>query len=112
MDAAHHWSEISDKPITLDAIREMYVPSTHYHVSQNRYQPGVRFPGSIGLAGRIYVLSGACSLTVGDWRSEIYAGMFVDFPRGKSEFEVLGDAEVQLVNVWLIPERYRTKNTA
>lgn len=33
--------------------------------------------------------------------------MFADIPAGNFKFEVLGEQEVQLVNVWLIPEPYR-----
>ncbi|WP_431261649.1 hypothetical protein ACQ859_15220 [Roseateles chitinivorans] len=33
--------------------------------------------------------------------------MFVDFPAGDYQFAVQGEQPVEIVNVWLIPERYR-----
>jgi len=105
---AHQWSEISQEPLTLEAVRELHVPPSHYRISPNRYAAGIAFPGT-GRAGRLYVLSGACSKKVGAWEVTLQAGMFADFPDGDHNFEVLGECPVQLVYVWLIPEKYRTK---
>jgi hypothetical protein len=108
---ARHWSEISPAPLSLEAIRELHVPPSHYRISPNRYEAGVAFPGTTR-AGRLYVLSGACSKMVGKWEVALRAGMFADFPAGNFEFKVLGEQQVQLVNVWLIPEQYRAKGDA
>ena len=109
--AIHHWSEISRAPLTFEAIRQLHAPVSHFRVSASRYEPGVAFPGA-SRAGRLYVLSGACSKKVGEWEAGLQAGTFVDFPAGNFEFKVLGEQEVHLVNVWLIPEEYRAKRDA
>lgn len=108
---AHHWPEVSEDPLTVEAIRKLHVPSSHYRISASRYKAGAALPGA-GKSGRIYVLAGACVKTIGTWRVELRAGMFADFPAGAFEFEVLGDEDVQVVNVWWIPEQFRTKGDA
>jgi hypothetical protein len=108
---AHQWSEISKAPLTFEAIRELHVPPSHYRVSLNRYEAGLTIPGT-SRAGRLYILSGACSEKVGQWEVELQAGMFADFPAGNYEFKVVGEQQIQLVNVWLIPEQYRVKGDA
>lgn len=104
---ARHWGEISSQPISLEAIRGMYMPASHFRVSRNRYAKGVAFCGS-AKAGRIYVLSGQCALTVGAWHAGLAPERFSDFPAGSFEFQVTGESEVHLVKVWAIPERFRS----
>lgn len=108
---AHHWSELSLEPLSLEAIRELHAPPSHYRISPNKYEAGVSFPGT-SRAGRLYVLSGACSKQVGEWEVSLQAGMFADFPAGDFEFKVLGEQHVSMVNVWPIPEQYRAKDDA
>jgi hypothetical protein len=110
-DDAHHWSELSPEPLSLEAVRELHAPPSHYRISPRRYEAGVSFPGS-SRAGRLYVLSGACTKQVGEWRVSLRADMFADFPAGNYDFKVLGDQQVSLVYVWLIPEQYRAKSDA
>ena len=105
------WESISSEPISLEAIRDLYKPASHYRVSRNGYDTGVSFPGT-GMAGRMYVLSGCCSKSVGDWSAELGPGSFVDFPGGDYVFSVIGNEPVSLVNVWEIPECYRQKDAA
>ena len=107
----NQWSEISPDPLTVEAIRERHTPQSHYRISPNRYASGTFFIGS-SRAGRIYVLSGSCSKNVGAWSVTLGPGAFADFPAGDFTFQVLGDQEVQLVNVWSIPEPYRAKGDA
>jgi hypothetical protein len=101
-----HWESLTTDPMSLEAIRSLYKPASHYRVSRNGYDGGVSFPGT-GRAGRLYVLSGRCSKSVGDWKAELGPGTFVDFPAGDYVFSVIGSEPVKLVNVWEIPERYR-----
>jgi hypothetical protein len=108
---ARDWFELSPEPPSLEAVRSLYAPLSHYRISPMRYAAGVSFPGA-SRAGRLYVLSGACSMSVGEWRASLKAGTFADFPAGQFKFEVLGDQEVSLVNVWLIPELYRDSSNA
>lgn len=105
---ARHWSEISQTPLTFEAIRELHDPPSLYRISPNRYEAGAAFHGT-GKAGRLYVLSGACSKKIGLWQVTLRAGMFADFPAGDFEFEVQSEQQVHLVNVWQIPEQCRAK---
>lgn len=102
------WSALSNEPISLEEVRRLHMPAANFKVSRNGYDAGVTFPGT-GRAGRIYVLSGRCVKTFGDWRAELGPGTFVDFPAGDYTFAVLGDEPVRFVNVWEIPEQYRQK---
>jgi hypothetical protein len=111
MTVARHWNEISKSSLSLEALRELHAPSSHYRISPNRYEAGVVFSGS-SRAGRLYVLAGSCSKTVGSWHIELGAGMFVDYPSGSFHFAVEGTQGVQLVNVWLLPEGYRGQSEA
>src|SRR5262245_59449350 len=107
----HRWIELSSQPMSVEAIRKLHVPAAHFRVSPNRYAVGAVFPGT-GMAGRIYVLLGRCSKAVGDWRAELTAGTYADFPAGSYEFKVLGTQDVEVVNVWEIPEGYRVRSDA
>lgn len=106
---ARHWSEISQTPLTLEAIRQLHLPLLHYRISPNRYEAGVTFQGT-GIAGRLYILSGACSKKVGSWQVTLRAGMFADFPAGDFEFAVQSEQQVQLVKVWQLPGHYREQS--
>jgi hypothetical protein len=108
---AQRWSELSSECISLEGIRKLHTPSSHFRVSPNRYPAGTTFPGS-SMTGRVYVLSGHCVLRAGQWRVELVAGTYADFPAGPYEFQVLGDQGVELVNVYEIPERYRAQSGA
>jgi hypothetical protein len=108
---AHHWSELSPESLSLEAIKKLHAPPSHYRISPRRYEAGTTFPGT-SRAGRLYVLAGACTMQVGEWRASLLAGMFADFPAGHFEFKVLGNLAVSLVDVWLIPEQYRANSNA
>lgn len=96
------WESLSSEPMSLEAIRRLYEPANHYRVSRNSYDARVSFPAT-GRAGRLYVLSGRCSKSVGGWKAELGPGTFIDFPGGDFVFSVIGDEPVKLVNVWEIP---------
>lgn len=103
---AQHWSEVFEEDISIKAIRAMHVPGENYRFSPNRYNVGVSFLGT-SKGGRLYVLSGTCFCSFGDWRVDLQAGMFVDFPSGDYKFGVTGSEPVHLVKVWMLPEKYR-----
>lgn len=105
------WESLSSEPISLEVIRDLYLPASHYRVSRNGYDAGVTFSGT-GKAGRVYVLSGRCSKSVGGWKAELGPGSFVDFPGGHYVFSVVGDEPVRIVDVWQIPEAYRRKDVS
>lgn len=100
--SAQRWSDIYSTPLTLEAIRALHLPSSHYRISPKNYEAPAVVPGA-SIAGRLYVLSGACVRTVGAWSVSLEAGMFVDFPEGDYQVEVRGEQQAQLVYVWAIP---------
>lgn len=99
---AQRWSDVYSTPLTLDAIRELHVPSSHYRISSKNYEAHIVVPG-VSIAGRLYVLSGACIKRVGAWNVSLAVGMFADFPKGDYQIEVCGEEGVQLVYAWPIP---------
>lgn len=99
---AQRWSDIYSTPLTLEAIRALHVPSSQYRISPKSYEAHIVVPG-VSMAGRLYVLSGACVKTVGAWNASLEAGMFADFPKGDYQIEVGGEQRVRLVYVWPIP---------
>jgi hypothetical protein len=103
------WSELSCESISLEAIRKLHTPPSHFRISRYQYTAGTALPG-IAHAGRCYVLSGRCSFTVGDWQAEIVSAAYADLPSGSHELLVPGDDPVELVWVWEIPEPYRPEN--
>lgn len=102
------WSTLLSEPISVEEVRRLHVPAVNFRVSPNRYDAGVAFPGTTR-AGRVYVISGRCTKTCGEWSAELEPGTFVNFPAGDFAFTVVGNEPVRLVNVWEIPERYRRK---
>ena len=107
-DIVQNWGVLSPEPVSLEMIRSLHVPSSHFRVSPSRYAAGTAFHG-IGMAGRIYVLSGRCSLTVGHWQAELSQATYADFPAGPFQFQAHDDQAVELVNVWELPEPFRGK---
>lgn len=93
------WNELSIGPLTVEAIRQLHPDASKFRVSKNRYEAGVRFPGT-HRTGRMYVLSGACQIRQSHFVAELHAGTFCDFPDGDFEFEVSSNAPVELVSVW------------
>lgn len=103
------WSTLSADAISVEAIRSLYQPASHFRVSRNGFDAGVSFPGT-RRAGRTYVLSGRCVEATASWRAELGPGQFVDFPAGAYTFTVLGSEPVRFVSVWEIPEQYRQRD--
>lgn len=108
----HRWTDVSQEPLTLAAIRSLHQPESHFRISPSAMPAGVKFTGLNSIAGRIYVLRGRCSMTVGDWRADLRSGTFADFPAGSFTFEVFGTNEIEVVKVWLIPESYQLAESA
>lgn len=99
---AQRWSDVYTIPLTLEAIRALHMPPSQYRISPKNYEAHIVVPG-VSIAGRLYVLSGACVKTVGAWSVSLGAGMFADFPEGDYQIEVCAEQGVQLVYVWPIP---------
>ena len=100
----HDWP--TDTDVTLDAVRALHTPSGHYRISPGSYPAGTTFPGTTR-AGRVYVLSGACSYTFDGSTVELSSASYFDHPEGRYHFSVADDADVSLVHVWLLPPDFR-----
>lgn len=98
-----NWSDISNEPISVEAIRALYVPSEAYRVSPNKYEAGVRCTSRAGLPHLVYVLDGCCKYQLGDRELTLCASEFTSLVKGEYWFEVMGDTEVKLVRVFQIP---------
>jgi hypothetical protein len=103
-----NWKDISSEPISVENIRKQHQPENHYRFSWNKYEPKSWFDG-YQIEGRIYVLTGYCSISIGkeDWQK--CSEQFLHFPNGKFHFSVFGEFPVEIVKVWEIREKYRFK---
>ncbi|MFN3192897.1 MAG: hypothetical protein ACE361_20475 [Aureliella sp.] len=92
--------------VTLDAVRSLHTPSGHYRISPGSYPAGTSFSG-FARAGRVYILSGACSYTFGDSTVQLTAPSYFDHPEGGYNFAVDSVDDVSLVHVWLLQPDFR-----
>jgi hypothetical protein len=99
------WAEQFDGEMTEARIREIFDAKTH-KVSRNVYPAYAKFPGTM-IAGKCFVMDGACIYIVKGERVTIKAGEFADLPQGGYEFEVSGDQAVSLVKVFPLPMQLR-----
>ncbi len=89
--------------IKLGVISSLHQPANHYRISPNRYTPGDSFSGATR-AGRWYVLSGSCKVSIGPSIWELQAGDVADLPQGEIiRFLLLGDCDVDVIRVWESP---------
>lgn len=100
-----HWDATHLGPLNLEAVRALHRPRNRFRISSNRYTAGAEFTG-LGRAGRLYVLAGACAVSVGESACELSAGDFVDLPQGQHTFRTVGDTAVEIVNVWELPKEF------
>jgi hypothetical protein len=105
VNEAKQWTDHFDGEMTEARIREIFDAKTH-KVSRNAYPANAKFPGTM-IAGKCFVLDGACAYIVKGERVTIKAGEFADLPQGSYEFEVSGDQAVSLVKVFPLPVQLR-----
>ena len=99
------WDAAIYGPISPEAIRLQFRPEGRYRVSWNRYPAGATFDGW-SRAGRHYIISGSCSISIKGDSWDLSSGDFIDFQEGDFLFSVPGDAPVELVSVWELPESF------
>ena len=89
------WREISDQPLTLDAMRA-YLESRGYRVAVYTYPPGTTFPVHSHYVDKMDgVVSGRFRLTMGGDSVVLQAGDMLEVPAGEPHSaEVIGDAPV------------------
>ncbi len=100
------WISTHQCEMSENAIRDLFQPAGHYRISCAKYPVGASFAGA-SIGGMWFVLSGKCEVKFPD-RVRLDAGQFAECPAGEFLFTVLGDREVSLVKVWLLPEGYRS----
>ena len=92
-------------PPSLEAVRQLHQPATHFRVSLFRCQAGETFAGSMR-AGRIYVIAGSCSFTHDQTTLGLQAGDIADLPIGDYTFCALGSGPVEYVMAWELPPEF------
>lgn len=97
------WTELSERELSEQAIRELFPLEAGYRFYPNRYDAGVGFPSNIGRDVRIYVLEGSATYTHDGTSITLNAGEFADIAAGRYDFETGGSA-VRLVSVYWLPE--------
>jgi len=111
------WTELSSEPMSVDAIRRLYVPAEKYRISPNTYEARTCLPGILGLECVVHVLSGRCQYrsdadAAPAWSVTLEAGEVGTLPPGRYTFQVLDDMPVRLVDVFELPEKVRRKPKA
>lgn len=99
------WADHFDGEMTEARIREMFGAGTH-KVSKNAYPASAKFSGTM-VAGKCFVLDGACTYIVKGERVTIKSREFADLPQGGYEFEVPSNQAVSLVKVFPLPAQLR-----
>ncbi len=107
-EGVERWKVPRMGPLCLESVRAIHQPPERFRVSPSCYPVGTSFPGS-ARAGRRYILSGACSFTVGASVWELHVGDIADIPEGGYEFRVLGSGPVEFVSVWELPSEFWDK---
>lgn len=105
MGEAQRWDTTRNGPLCLETVRAAHQPAERFRVSLYRYSAGDSFGGT-PRAGRIYILSGACSITDGVSTWNLEAGDIAELPGGKYVFQVIGSSQAELVRVWELPRAF------
>jgi hypothetical protein len=99
------WDEAAYGPMSLESIRLQFQPEARYRVSWSKYPAGATFNGW-SRAGRRYIVSGSCTISVMDHSWNFSGGDFADLPEGDFLFSVSGSVPVELISVWELPESF------
>jgi hypothetical protein len=97
------WFSVSGEIMSIEAVRNLYSPSSDYRFSPTKYEPRAIFPVVIGYPVTVYVLSGGCKYRLDGQELTLRAGEFSSFAKGSYEFEVLGGEQVQIITVFKLP---------
>lgn len=98
------WTDISNGPMTEEAIRELYPTPLGYRFYPNRYSEGVQFSGVHSREGRMFVFEGGCVYRTEASTVIIHAGEYADLPAGPYEIETLPTSPVRLLVMYKIPQ--------
>lgn len=103
------WNEHLTGRMSLENIRKLYQPESHYSIGWNEYPAGSEF-GGWSRKRKLYIISGSCKVTVNEHSMGVCEGEFLDLPEGDYHLSVSTDSNIEIVSVWEIPEQYRLKN--
>ena len=92
------WSETSSHELSLDSIRTIYSNLQRHKVTENRYEPNLRFPIIVGLPYTLYVLDGECAYIINGSEFVIAQGEFAVIPKGE-HIQKTGTSGVHVVKV-------------
>jgi glyoxylate utilization-related uncharacterized protein len=93
------WSDVSDEPISEEAVRAMHVPEEIYTFDAQTQQAGQSFTLKAGNDFILYVLSGACKTTMDGNLLQLAAGEFLFLGKGAYQFKSDSAGDVRLVRV-------------
>lgn len=103
------WSDMSEKIISIESIRNVHPLDDGYRIFPNCYSAGVKFPINISRELRVYVLSGCCRYLINKTRISISDGHYVDLQPGNYEFEVGEFGPVKIVKLFKLPRETLNK---
>jgi hypothetical protein len=99
------WNEAAFGPLCLEAVKAQHQPPKKFRISPSRYSPGTQFPGT-SRAHHLYIICGACELTMGDIKRELRVSDVVELPEGDYYLRVLGDSPCESISVWELPPAF------
>ena len=103
MSEPSKWDEATYGPMSLESIRRLFQPESHYRVSWTKYPAGAAFNGW-SRAGRLSIIDGGFTIRTAGHSWDLSTGEFLDVPEGDHFFSVTGESSVELVWVWELPE--------
>src|SRR5947209_2650076 len=98
----YHWGDPQSGKLSLETIRTLHQPHERFRVSYNRYDAGVSFDGE-ARARRLYVIDGACTVSMGAEEWDLCTDDYADLPEGRFQFSVPPSACVKIVSVYSLP---------
>jgi quercetin dioxygenase-like cupin family protein len=101
------WDFARNGLMTLDKIREPFIPADRFRVSSYEYPSGAEFAGA-STEGVCYVLQGQITYRFEKFSFEISlsAGEFANLPAGSHLVLVGKEQAVSLVKVWELPAEF------
>lgn len=95
-----NWSDVSDEPISEEAIRALHVPEESFKLYTNTHAAGEQFTIKAGHAFVLYVLAGECKTTIDGLLLQLAAGEFVFLDKGAYQFKATGSEDLRVVRVF------------
>ncbi|MBI3285416.1 MAG: hypothetical protein HYZ65_11305 [Burkholderiales bacterium] len=94
-----NWSDLSAAALSEQAVRALHQPAENFRLYLNAYEAGQTFTIKAGHDFVLYLLNGACKITVAGAALEIAAGELIALAAGSYACTAATDG-VQLVKVF------------